>query len=386
MNRDGSAVDELLKGALAAGLAPSAVAMWGRGPDIRESIRVGRPRLGPSAVHVTGEIWYDLASLTKPLVTGTLTLLAFRDLGLQPDAVVGTLLDGVGHRSIADVTINQLLSHSSGLPAWEPVYALATSPAEVVEAIAAIELEARPGARVEYSCLGFILLGKILEDLFGEPLDACFRRQVLEPLGLEEMLAFRPDPTARPVAGGSATASPEIEMSAERGFSPEAIPPVNDSMPHDGNARYLHGVAGNSGLFGTARGVFRLASEYLSHGTGLLRPREIAAATTPVAAGAHQVRGLGWQLSLTPGCSAGPRLGTGAFGHVGFTGTSVWVDPDLESVFVLLTNRCHPDYRDVDLHPLRRRFGLAQSGTWYPIHPVNSSGVTVWGRHIRERA
>jgi len=210
VKRGGSAVDELLKGALAAGLVPSAVAMWGRGPDIRESIRVGRPRLGPSTVDVTGDIWYDLASLTKPLVTGTLTLLAFRDLGLQPDAVVGTLLDGVGHRPIADVTINQLLSHSSGLPAWEPVYALATSPAEVVEAIAAIELQARPGARVEYSCLGFILLGKILEDLFGEPLDACFRRHVLEPLGLEEMLAFRPDPTARSVAGGSATASPEI--------------------------------------------------------------------------------------------------------------------------------------------------------------------------------
>jgi CubicO group peptidase (beta-lactamase class C family) len=300
--------------------------------------------------------WYDLASLTKPLVVGTLSLLAARSGLLELDARLGSVLPRVDQSPIGNATIAQLLSHSSGLPAWEPVYALARDPGGAVEAIAEIELAHRPGQRVEYSCLGFILLGKALEQVNGRPLDAVFEERVVRPLRLHQELGFRPDPSARAVAAGSATPQPEIELADERGLRPDTIPPVGEGAVHDGNARFLGGVAGNSGLFGTAAGVFSLAAEFTSGGKGLLHPEEIAAARTVVAADEAQVRGLAWQLASTPGCSAGPALGSAAFGHVGFTGTSLWIDPDRDAVFVLLTNRCHPDYRDINLHPLRRRF------------------------------
>ncbi len=197
----------------------------------------------------------------------------------------------------------------------------------------------------------------MLERLLGATLDASFRRWVTAPLGLEDALAFVPredDPT---LAGGAGSADPEPRMCVELGFAGDAVPTVGSGRANDGNARYLGGVAGNSGLFGTARGVFALAAQYLASGEGaLLRPEEIAAATRPVAVDGQQIRGLGWQLASTAGCSAGPGLGPRAFGHTGFTGTSVWVDPDLDAVFVLLTNRHHPGFHDVDLHPLRRRF------------------------------
>ena len=219
-----------------------------------------------------------------------------------------------------------------------------------------VELSAAPGHRVEYSCLGFILLGKALERIYDAPLQRIFTDRVLEPLHIEDRLGFNVDPETRTVAGGSITAQPELRMTAEMGHPVSEVPPVGSAEPHDGNARFLGGAAGNSGLFGSAEGLFLLASEYLEGAGTLLAADEIEAAATPVAADLHQVRGLGWQLGLTPGCSAGPRLGPSAFGHVGFTGTSVWVDPSLDAVFVLLTNRCHPDFREIDLHPLRRRF------------------------------
>jgi CubicO group peptidase (beta-lactamase class C family) len=307
--------------------------------------------------------WYDLASLTKPLVVGTLSLLAARTGSIELHAPLGSVLPPVARSAIGNATIAQLLSHSSGLPAWEPVYALAHDPGGAVEAIAEIELARRPGQRVEYSCLGFILLGKALEQAYGRPLDAVFEDHVSRPLGLHQDLGFRPDPSAHAVAAGSATPQPEIELANERGFRAETIPPVGEGDVHDGNARFLGGVAGNSGLFGTAAGVFSLAAEFTAGGEGLLQPEEIAAARTVVAADEAQVRGLAWQLAPTPGCSAGPALASAAFGHVGFTGTSLWIDPDRDAVYVLLTNRCHPDYRDVNLHPLRRQFHrLAAAG------------------------
>lgn len=353
----------LLRRAVLAGVAPSAVAAWGRVGEPPRTAWAGRARVGIQAWEATPDTRYDLASLTKPLVTATLALMAVGRGALDLESGVGEAVGEDVTSPLAGATIAQLLSHSAGLPAWVPLYAVARDPAQAAQQVLSTELVAEPGAKVVYSCPGFILLGKILERIFDAPLDVSFRKLVAAPLGLESSLGFRPDPDDPALAGGAGAPDPEPGMCAELGLPGHAVPAVGPGRPNDGNARFLGGVAGNSGLFGTARAVFALAGQYLAAGrTELFSPEEIAAATRVVAADGHQVRGLGWQLASTPGCSAGRGLGDNAFGHTGFTGTSAWVDPDLDGVFVLLTNRHHPGYHEVDLHPLRRRFHELAAG------------------------
>jgi CubicO group peptidase (beta-lactamase class C family) len=349
-------VERLLRHAVSSGLAPSAVAVWGIDATRPRSAAVGHSLLRPRAVVAGRDTWFDLASLTKPLVVTTLCLIAIRRGELATATPVGEVLPEARSCALGRATIRQLLSHSSGLPAWRPLYAIAARPDEVVDAILQIPLEAEPGAVVVYSCLDFILLGVILERVFGEPLARAFDRLVLQPLRLQDELGFRPDPAQRRVAGGAASATVEREMTIEHGYGPDRVPPSVSCAPDDGNARFLGGVAGNAGLFGTGQGVYALAAEYLPGGGRLLGSDDVSVATAVATRASGQIRGLGWQLASTPGCSAGPALSRAAVGHTGFTGTSVWVDPERRLTLVLLTNRHHPAPRAIDLHPLRRRF------------------------------
>ncbi|MEJ2582945.1 MAG: serine hydrolase, partial [Acidobacteriota bacterium] len=155
---------------------------------------------------------------------------------------------------------------------------------------------------------------------------------------------------------GAAHPTTEKRLITEQGWDPTLVPAWSLGQPDDGNARFLGGVAGNAGLFGTARGVRRLAAEYLPGGGSLLTADEARQATRLHTKGLAQGRGWGWQLGSTKGASSGPALSKEAFGHNGFTGVSVWSEPRNGGVFVLLTNRNHPSQRENDLHPLRRRF------------------------------
>ncbi len=354
------AVNALLGRAVGAGLTPGAVAAWGRGSS-PEVVGVGRTAVGEAPAGDPRSSWYDLASLTKPLVVTTLCLLARRRGELDLDVPLQDLLEETRGRALGRVTVAELLTHTAGLPDWLPLYALTSNPREVAAVLAARPLEAHGQPPVRYSCLGFILLGIALERVGGASLDRLFVEGVVEPLGLEDELGFVPGPERR-VAGGAAFASVERELTAALGEDPEKVPPAAPGRPDDGNARFLGGVAGNAGLFGSAVGVYRLTREYLPGGGELLRPDEAVLATRPGVADAGGVRGLGWQLAASPGCSAGPSLSGAAFGHVGFTGTSVWADPAGTPTLVLLANRHHPGHRGVDFHPLRRRFHAVALG------------------------
>jgi CubicO group peptidase (beta-lactamase class C family) len=351
-----AAIAELLEAAVRSGVAPGAAAAWGRAADSPRLLAVGRAGFGSDFDAAHHRTWWDLASLTKPLVVTTLCLRAFRRGRVALETTVGEVFDEAAGRPLAGVSFRQLLTHSSGLPGWRPLYAMAKRPAAAVDTILGLDLEAPPGRRVEYSCPGFVLLGEALEIVHGEPLDRSFDRQVLQSLGLQAELGFLPDPATRQLAGGARLPTVERRLTAEQGFDPATVPRHGPSLPDDGNCRFLGGVAGNAGLFGSAVGVFCLGREFLLGAGSLLEEAEIAAATVSMTSGLEQHRGLGWQMATSPGCSAGPGLGSRAFGHTGFTGTSVWIDPEVEAVLVLLTNRHHPGHREQDLHPLRRRF------------------------------
>jgi CubicO group peptidase (beta-lactamase class C family) len=354
-------VAELLGRAVRAGLAVGWVALAVREGEAGLCWCAGRRGVGDEPVEA--DLRYDLASLTKPLASATLLLLARRD-GLDLETPLADLLPELADSVWGGVTLLQCSTHTAGFPAWVPLYAFHGASREgYLQALCELAQTSPAGTRVEYSCPGFIALGLALERAGGADLTTLFAELVAGPLELGAELAFAPR-AATPVAAGETRWRVEEQLLAERGLA--AVPPAGNGgvvACGDGNARGLGGAAGNAGLFGTAAAVARLAAEYLPGGGELLTIEEAALATAARTDGLEQSRGIGWQLAATPGCSAGGALPPHAFGHTGFSGTSVWVDPDSRAVYVLLGNRLHPGGLTPDLHPLRRRFHLLSART-----------------------
>ncbi|HVN32229.1 MAG TPA: serine hydrolase domain-containing protein [Thermoanaerobaculaceae bacterium] len=350
----GGEVAELLSRAVRAGLAVGWVGLAVREGEAGLCWCAGRRSVGGEPVEA--DLRYDLASLTKPLATGTLLLVARRD-GLELETPLADLLPELGDTTWGSVTLLQCSTHTAGFPTWAPLYASHGASREgYLQALSELTPASPPGTRVEYSCPGFIALGLALERAGGADLATLFADLVAGPLELGAELAFAPPP-GLPVAAGETRWRVEERLLAERGLT--AVPPAGDAgtVPcGDGNARGLGGVAGNAGLFGSAAAVAHLAAEYLPGGGELLTAEEARLATAGRTDGLEQSRGIGWQIAATPGCSAGGALPPHAFGHTGFSGTSLWVDPDSRALYVLLGNRLHPGGATPDLHPLRRRF------------------------------
>ncbi len=347
-------VTSLLQRACAAGYATGWAALASRRGLAGRLWCCGVAALGGATV--TQDLLWDLASLTKPLAGTTLLLLARRD-GLDLDMPLAALLPELEGSPWGETPVWRCATHTASLPAWQPLYALGgRSAAGYLGALRAMGPIAPPGTRVVYSDLGFIALGIALERAAGAGLAALFLELVAEPLGLAGEITFAP-PLGVAAAAGERRPFVEERMLAERGIGGAPPPPLDAALScDDGNARGLGGSAANAGLFATAAAVATLAAEYLPGGGELLTAEEAELAARCWTPGLEQARGLGWQLASSPGCSAGPAVASAAFGHTGFTGTSVWVDPEARSAYVLLGNRLHPGGRTPDLHPLRRRF------------------------------
>jgi CubicO group peptidase (beta-lactamase class C family) len=349
------AVHKLLVHAIRAGVAPGFVAGWQSNKNEEPVIlALGKARIGKSPSEMTRKTVFDLASLTKPLAIGTLSLLALRDGDLGLDSTVGHVITELRGSDLGRRTVFQLLTHTAGIPAWAPLYAMADGErARIFDALRNLPME-KPDQRVQYSCPGFIVLGLMLERALHEPLDVLVSQRIVGPARLDHQVGYRPAAPNR-LAGGAMSPAAERELLAEHGMDPRFIPPLGPGQPDDGNSRFLGGVAGNAGLFGTAEGVLRLVHDSYGQG-GLLEPEDIVLAITDHTPGLGEARGLAWQLASTPGCSAGRGLASSSFGHTGFTGTSVWRDPIRSLTLVLFANRLHPAYRGNDINPLRREF------------------------------
>jgi CubicO group peptidase (beta-lactamase class C family) len=356
-------ISALLDERIEAGDFPSAVYLVAEGDRVKFADALGDAVRVPVRRAATADTIYDLASLTKPLVTGLLTSLLYERGALGLDDAVSAHLPEFDRPDKKSLTIRGLLTHTSGLPAWRPLYLLAEGdPARVPETIAAAPLEYEPGSRVVYSDLGFITLGLLLQRAAGTPLPELARREIFEPLGLARTF-FNPGESFR-----TGTAACESEGNAyERQMCSEShgldAPQKNfRTSPiwgevHDGNAYFLGGAAGHAGLFSTAAETFKIARQFLAASTKLLKPDTCALFRTNMTEGLDEARSLAWQLAATPESTAGPRLPPDAFGHLGFTGTSCWLDPARERVFILLTNRTHArPLPFVNINGARRRF------------------------------
>ncbi|MCU0225508.1 MAG: beta-lactamase family protein [Acidobacteria bacterium] len=343
-----------------------AVAVGPPGAEPRWRAAAGRLALEPEAepLPAGGEALYDLASLTKPLVTAAVAA-RLADLGrLDLDAPLDALLPELDGYAGGTPSLAALLGHDAGLPAWHPLYRSVAdaTPERVAAAIAALPPAGRAGeGEPRYSDLGAILAAIACERATGERLDALFARLVRGPLRLEPRdCAF--GPIAAPERARTAPTETgrrrEAQLAGGTGGEQDGVPgpavPLR-GVVHDGNAAFLGGVAGHAGLFGTATAVFRLASA-CAGALPLFSPSAVNRFLTPRVRGARDAYTLGFQSAAAPKAPAGSAFGPHAVGHVGFTGASVFVDPRRPLVAVLLTNAVHPAWRDLPIRSWRIEF------------------------------
>jgi CubicO group peptidase (beta-lactamase class C family) len=357
-------VSAALAAGLREGVAPGAAAVvLARGAAVHVSFHGVAQRLPEPRPLGEGDL-FDLASLTKVLATASVAALAVERGALDLDAPAARWLPALDGDK-AGITVRHLLAHASGMAAWRPLHARARGRDGVVAAVAAEPLEAAPGARAVYSDLGFIALGAVLEAA-GAPLDLLFDERVAGPLGLGDTF-FLP---ARDPALAARRRATHRFAAARRTEERGAVCGEVD----DDNAWAMGGVAGHAGLFGSARDVAHLGQAWLDAVHG--RSRWLGAATAARfvardAATPSSERALGWDTPSREGSSLGTRLGRGprgAVGHLGFTGTSLWVDLDDEVVCALLTNHVHPDGADkAKMRAFRARF-----------HDAVAEGLGIW--------
>ncbi|HXH28353.1 MAG TPA: serine hydrolase [Candidatus Polarisedimenticolia bacterium] len=360
--RRGNRIDDFLADRIAAGDFPGASYLVGERSGVVAEGALGRSAVEPESHDATPQTLYDLASLSKPLATALLAShLQGKGVLRLEDPLSRHLPAWAPADARANVTLLDLLTHRSGLPAWLPFYIHAADRDRRVEWLLRRPLEAEPGRRVVYSDPGYILLGFALEHATGRPLDRLFAERVARPLNLDDA-TYRPleppasIPRARIAAGERGTARERDLAGPEgEGYNGWRTGIIWGTV-HDQNAFTLGGVAGHAGLFGTARAVYRLAQECLWPGGRVMPPPAAALFRSSLTPGLEEERSVGFQLASTAGSSAGAALPPTAFGHTGFTGTSVWIDPVAGRIHVLLTNRLHPRFAPLDMNAVRRDF------------------------------
>lgn len=319
-------IDRVVERGISAGGYPGAAVVVGRkGATV---LQKGFGRLGwtEDAASVTANrSIYDLASLTKVVGTTTAVMILFDQGKLHLDDPVSRFVPEFSGGGKDRVTIRLLLEHRSGLPAGRDLWRIAHTPEEARAAVISTPLFASPGQYYEYSDLGADMLGFVAEAVAGEPLDTFLQKNVFTPLGMTDT-HYRPDASLR---GRIAP----TEITPPRGY------PIRGEV-HDENAYALGGVAGHAGLFSTASDLSVFAQMLLDGGS-FGGTRIVADSTvrlfTHRAAG---TRALGWDTCAGHG-GCGKYMGPNAYGHTGFTGTSLWIDPDREMFVILLTNRVH---------------------------------------------
>lgn len=350
----GLEIDQRLRTAVARGVAPAIAFGVARGEAPMQGWFAGTVQTAGHAAPVTDDTRFDLASLTKPLTTATWILRLVEQGRLDLERPIGAVID-VADTRLARTPLWRLLNHTAGLPAHRRYFAglgrsvqhtghFERSRAAVRRMLAATELERAPGDAEVYSDLGFLLL-----EWLAEAVDATLAERWIELPGHgPDALHFRPQPSS---ADAVTSRYAPTERCALRGGIIRAV-------VHDENAWVLGGIAGHAGLFGNLRAVVEQGRRWLHALGGDDTALGIGAdlARTAIDRGWMHPKGtrvLGWDTPTPGRSSAGTGFGRRAIGHLGFTGTSIWLDPDAGVVMVLLTNRVHPSRDNIAIRRLR---------------------------------
>ncbi len=293
----------------------------------------GGDPVGPSTL-------WDLASVTKPIAG--LAVMSLVETGeLTLDDPIAAHLPAYAGTDKAAITVAELLTHTSGIPGQTPLWREHGTRDELLAALVRLPLRFPPGTGVDYSSAGFIVLGLIAERASGVPLDRLVAERVTAPAGMDGTRYLLPEGDR-----GRAAATEDCPWRGR----------VVRGTVHDENAQVLGGVAAHAGLFGTLDDLAALGETLCRGGGAVLSPRTLAVMTEPRTDALPLRRSLAWQGRDPRLCPGGDLLTPAAYGHTGFTGTSVWVDPVLDVFVVLLTNRVHPVRSSDAIVRLRRRF------------------------------
>jgi uncharacterized protein YbbC (DUF1343 family)/CubicO group peptidase (beta-lactamase class C family) len=370
------AIEPLVREAINEKKLPGAVVLVGRGDRVIYQKAFGHRAVQPALETMTTDTIFDLASLTKVVATATSIMILVEQGKIRLNERVASYIPGFERYGKGDITIRHLLTHVSGL---RPDVDLAESWIGYEKAIALAVEEvptSRPGERFVYSDINFFLLGDIVRRVTGLPLDRFAHERIFEPLGMRDT-SFNPHaslvpriaPTEKCTRFGWPCQGPDMTML--RGFV------------HDPTARRMGGVAGHAGLFSTAADLAIFCRMLLNggeyDGKRILSPLAVEKMTSAATPDLEiNTRGLGWDIDSSFSSNRGELLPIGSFGHTGFTGTSIWIDPATGMFVVFLSNRVHPDGKG-DVTPLRARVSTVAASAVSSL-PAAASSLSWTGR------
>ena len=332
--------EKLLQQGIDEGSFPGAVAMVAESHETIWQGVAGHRMVQPETRPMYLDTVFDLASLTKVVATTTVTMHALERGILSLDTEVSDVLADFGRRGI---TIRHLMTHTSGLPAWKALYIDPGERCEIIPHLGQLELAYPTGTQVVYSCLGYILLGIILETVMRKPLDELTHEILAKPLGLQRTLYNPPAEWADLCAATEDSNSFEMRQVNYQRYDWRGGIILGEV--HDENAHFLGGVSGNAGLFSTAGELVRFAQMLLRGGESILRSGTIAQMAELGTRSLDDRRSLGWGI-----------VGDGVLSHTGFTGTAMRIDLQRGYAAILLTNRVHPDASCEGIGDFRIRF------------------------------
>jgi uncharacterized protein YbbC (DUF1343 family) len=343
-----AAIDGLVEGALADSKMPGCVVCIGRRDGIALLKAYGRRAVAPADEPMTTDTVFDLASITKPVATATAVMRLVEEGRLRLSDPVATHIPEFAAAGKEKLSVHDLLTHQSGLIADNPISDYADGPDAAFERIWRLAPLHPVGEKFIYSDVNFIVLGRLVERITGESLDAFTTRVTFAPLGMTET-GYRPAAALR----GRCAPTEERDGGWMRGDV------------HDPRCWKLGGVAGHAGLFGTATDLARYATMMLADGSldgaRVLAAPTVATMTRGWRIPGGSVRGLGWDKRSPLSSNRGDLLTEAAFGHGGFTGTALWIDPGLDLYVIFLSNRVHPDGKGL-VNPLIARIASCAAG------------------------
>lgn len=356
-------ISTFLSGRIAAGDFPSAV--WLVADKLENfhhthSDAVGRAVVEPREIPARRDTIYDLASLTKVLVTGLICAKLIETNEIRLTDPVANYFQGFGSDEKRRITIQHLLTHSSGLRAWLPFYLLANDRSKIPHLISNEPLANPVGSTVVYSDLNFLMLTFLIEKLFDKTIDLVAKEMIFDPLGLRDTF-YNPPGDLRPRIAASEKGNVfEKNTCVEQGYDLGSFQFRDEIVwgeVHDGNCHFMGGVSGHAGLFSTAVETFEIARQFLPGNARILSPESCDLFRTNFTPGLNEARSFAFQLAATPDSTASAALAPDSFGHLGFTGTSLWIEPATERVLILLTNRTHARPLPFEnINSVRRRF------------------------------
>jgi CubicO group peptidase (beta-lactamase class C family) len=322
-------IDEIVAEGLSRGKMPGCVVLVGHHGYTVFHKAYGYRQLLPVKAPMLSDTVFDLASLTKPIATATSVMSLIEQGKLKLDDPVGKHIPEFANNGKEQISIGQLLTHMGGLIPDNSMRDYQDGPAEAMRRVLELSPTAVPGEKFMYSDVGFIVLAELVKRLAGEDVNEYSRRVIFNPLRMTET-GFVPD----------------AELAARAAVTQERDDHWMQGEVHDPRAYALGGVAGHAGLFSTATDLARYAQAMINGGTldgvRVLKPETVALIRSPVKVSSG-LRTLGWDMKSPYSSNRGDLMSASAFGHGGFTGTALWIDPDQQLFVVFLSNRVHPD-------------------------------------------